>query len=149
MQILTLTYLEEALAVEDSAAKSARVLVAALVHGQMLCQIRLLREALVAGGPGAHEGPLTRMHAQVVEEVVPLAEEHVAVVEVALEDLDLAHGARVFVLEDAEAARLRHRLLDLDRAEVEVGAVLHAHPGAERDLLRELSVADIRVCNCD
>lgn len=45
----------------------------------MLVQVGFLREALRAAGLAAFERPLACVHAQVVEEVVPLAEEHVTV----------------------------------------------------------------------
>ena len=72
----------------------------------MFGQVRLLGEALIAPGLLAHKGSLTRMHPQVVKEVVPLAKEHLAtaVFVIALEYLYLAHCTRIFVTKDAEGA---------------------------------------------
>lgn len=89
------------------------------MHRQMLVQVSFLREALLATRFAALERPLARVHAQVVEEVVPLAEEHVAVGMLAQQYLHIALGARVLVLVDCELTRRRYLLVDLDLAEVE------------------------------
>ena len=101
---------------EGTLAELALWLVASLVYSHVLSQVGLLSEALITVNLLAYKGTLARMNSQVVEEVVPFAEEHVTVLVVALEDLNLAHRARILVLEDAEAASLGHGLVDLDRA---------------------------------
>lgn len=65
---------------------------------EVLVQVRFLRESLLAALEVAHEGPLARVHSQVVEEVVPLAEEKVAAVYFALQYFDVAVGAWVLKL---------------------------------------------------
>ena len=70
----------------------------------MLSQIGLLSEALIASWLIADERSLSSVHPQVIEEVMPLPEEHFASCLVALENLDLAHGAGIFVLEHSKCA---------------------------------------------
>ena len=139
------TYLEEVLVaiglVAESTLEGALGLLG--VHSQVLGQICLLREALVAAGLGAHKRPLARVHAQVVEEVVPLAEEHAAVLVVALEYFHLAHRSRVLVLVDAELARARYFLLDLHRTHIVVDAPLNVNLCVMWHLLRHLFVAQV------
>lgn len=54
------------------------------MHRQMLGKVRFLGEALIAAGFVADKRSLTRVHTQMVEEVVPLSEEHFATILVAL-----------------------------------------------------------------
>ena len=72
------------------------------MHGQMLRQVRLLREALVAAGLLAYKGSLSRVHSKVVEEVVPLAEKHLAVGKVTLQNLHLSLCSGILVLQNTE-----------------------------------------------
>ena len=134
------TYLEQVLSLQAAVAEFAAEFESPQMHGQMLRQVRLLREALVAAGLLAYKGSLSRVHSKVVEEVVPLSEKHLAVTLIALKNLDLAHCARIFIPEHAEGACRGHRLLDLDRAEIEVSAELHMNLRALRDLLLHLCV---------
>ena len=127
IKYLYTTYLQQVLSLQAAVAQSAAEFESALVHRQMLGQVRLLREALVASGLLAHKGSLPSVHSEVVEEVVPFPEKHLAVTLIALKNLDLAHGAGIFIPEHAEGAGRRHRLLDLNGAEIEVAAVLHMH----------------------
>lgn len=55
------------------------------------------------------------MYSQVVEEVVPLAEEHATLLVIALKDLDLAHSKWVLVLKHAEMASAWNCLVDFNR----------------------------------
>ena len=91
---------------------------------QMLSQVSLLGETLVAAKLLTDEWPLTRMHSQVIKEVMPLAEKHSAILVVAFQNLDLAHRARIFVFKNAKSAGRRDCLLDFNRTEVKVTAVL-------------------------
>lgn len=84
------------------------------MHFLMFGQICLLSKTLVASRLRAHERPLASVNSQVVEEVVPLSEEELAVVMVTLKDLDLAHRPWVLVLKDSELARVGHSFLYLD-----------------------------------
>ena len=54
------------------------------VHSEVLSQIGLLRETLRTTRLGAHERPLAGVHSQMVEKVMPFAEEHAALFVVAL-----------------------------------------------------------------
>ena len=134
------TYLEQVLSLQAAVAEFAAEFESSQMHGQMLRQVRLLREALVAAGLLAYKGSLSRVHSKVVEEVVPLSEKHLAVTLIALKNLDLAHCAGIFIPEHAEGACRGHRLLNLDRAEIEVTAELHMNLRALRDLLLHLCV---------
>ena len=86
-----LTYLAEVFVGERALAELALGCVAALVDSQVLRQVGLLGETLVAAGLLAYEGALPCMDPEMVEKVMPLAEEHAAVLEVALQNLHLAH----------------------------------------------------------
>ena len=99
---------------EAFVAVGAHLPVAAFVDSHMLCQIGLLSEALVAGGDLARERALTCVHAQVVKEVMPLSEEHGAVLVVALEYFDLSHRSRVLVSKDAKISRRWHCFINFD-----------------------------------
>mmetsp|Transcript_10211 Transcript_10211/g.13842 ORF Transcript_10211/g.13842 Transcript_10211/m.13842 type:complete len:98 (-) Transcript_10211:92-385(-) len=72
------------------------------VYSEVLGEVGLLGEALAAVGLATDEGALAGVHAQVVEEVVPLAEEHAALLMVALQNFHLPHSSRILVLENAE-----------------------------------------------
>ena len=90
----------------------------------MLSQIGLLSEALIASWLIADERSLSSVHPQVIEEVMPLPEEHSAVGVVALQYFDLAHRPRVFVSKNPEGARRGYCLIDPDVGKVKVGSVL-------------------------
>lgn len=113
------------------------------VHFLMFGQIRLLRETLVAAWLRAHKRPLACVNSQMVEEVVPLAEEELAVVMVALKDLDLAHRPWVLVLKDSELASVRHSFLYLDRVHRKTRTVLHVDLGILGDCLCDLIIRKI------
>ena len=83
------------------------------------------------------------MHAQVIEKVVPLAEEHAAVLVVALEDFHLAHRPRVLVLEDAELTGARYFLLDFYGTHVIVDTPLNMNLCVVRHLLGHVFVAEV------
>ena len=73
---------------------------------EVLVQVRLLSERLLATFETAGKGPFPRMHSQVVEEVVPLSEKEVTTIDFALQYFDVAVGARVLKLEHTEFACL-------------------------------------------
>ena len=94
-----------------AAARLSRLLLlASLMALNMLVQVRLLREAQVAAlvGVWARKWPLLRVDAQVVVEVVELAEELLAAHVVTLQDLLVAARLWVPVFENPELASARH-----------------------------------------
>ena len=110
------------------------------MHFLMFGQIGLLSKTLVASWLRAHERPLACVNSQMVEEVVPLSEEELAVVMVALKDLDLAHCPWVLVLKDSELARVGHSFLNLDRVHRKSRPVLHVDLSILRDCLCDLII---------
>lgn len=111
-----------------------------LMHGQMLCQVCLLREALEAAGLRADKGTFACMHAKMIEEVVPFAEEHAALLVVAFENLDLTHRSWVLVLEHSEISRAWHSLVDFNRAKIVVLTIAHMNLGIIGHLLCHLVI---------
>ena len=106
-------------------------------------EICLLRESLIAARLRADERALSSVHAQVVEEVVPLSENHAALFVVALQHHDLALRLRILVLEHAELARARNLLIYFDRAHIVVLAATHTNFDFLRYLLCHLCVTQI------
>ena len=80
-------------------------LLAPQVNCQMLIQICLLSEALVTTFLWAHKWSLLGMHSQMVKEIMPFAEKHLAVNKVAFQNFHLSLCARVFVLYHSELSR--------------------------------------------
>ena len=72
------------------------------MNRQMLVQIRLLGKALVAALLRAHKWSLFGVHSQVVEEIVPLAEKHLTVGEIALQNFNLSLSPWVFIFQNPE-----------------------------------------------
>ena len=85
-----------------------------VMNCQVFRQVGLLCEALEATGLTADEGALASVHAQMVEKVMPLSEEHATLLVVALQDFHLSHCPRVLVFEYTEFPSIRHCLLDFD-----------------------------------
>lgn len=109
------------------------------MHLHVLVQVGTLREAVAAAAHWALVWALVRVNAEVVEEVVPLAEVLAAVGAVALQDLDVALALGVLEGEDTEVLRGRHVLLDLHRPQVEGLARLHRHTHVVRDALEGIT----------
>ena len=110
----------------------------AIVDAHVLIQVRLLSECLMAVWVCALEGSLTRMRAQVVKEVMPLAENHVAVSKIALHHANPPFCLIVVVVEDTEIASLRNELLlNIDIVKVNILAQVHLHIGIGHDLLEQ------------
>ena len=100
------TYLENLRRCKYLAAHGTFLAFPTLVDGEVLVQVGFLCEALVAALIGAIERPLACVHTQVVEEVVPLTEVHLAASVLAEEYLYVALGAWVFELVDCEFERV-------------------------------------------
>ena len=92
---------------------------------------------------------LSCVYPKVVEEVMPLAEEHPAAVVVALQQLYVALRSRVLVLEHTEFAGRWDLLFDLNAREVKICSILNLHPGPGRDLFPNCGLLDLVTCNCD
>lgn len=75
------------------------------VDSQVLGEIGFLGEALIASRLLTDERALPSMNSQMIEKVMPLAEEHPAVVIVTFQNFDLSHCTRIFILVDAKFAR--------------------------------------------
>lgn len=75
------------------------------MHSQVLRQVCLLRETLIAAWLLTDKWSLASVNPQVIEEVVPFAKEHPAMLVVTLQNLDLSHCPRIFVLKDTKSAR--------------------------------------------
>lgn len=91
---------------ENFVAHLALLSLAALVDGSVLVEVGFLSEALVAARLRAVKRPFASVDAEVVEEVMPFPEKHLAATEVALQQLHVALGARVLVFVDAELSGL-------------------------------------------
>ena len=137
------TYLENVRRGEYLAAHWTFLAFPTLVDGEVLVQVGFLCEALVAALIGALERPLACVHTQVVEEVVPLTEVHLAASVLAEEYLYVALGAWVFELVDREFSRRGDLLVDLDLAEVEGGAQFHTDLGTFRHFVSDLGVLNL------
>ena len=119
----------------------------ALVNGQVLVEIGLLGEALIAAWLLADEGTLLGMHSEVVEEIMPLAEVHLAAFEVTLKNFDLSLGPWIFVLKNSELTSGWNLLIDLDRRKVKILSWLHMDFRAIWDLIPDLSVRNFTLVN--
>jgi len=84
------------------------------MHSQVLVQVGLLCEALVAALLLALEGALTGMHSEVVEEIVPLSEEHVAATVVTFKKLHISLGPWIFVFVNTELSGVRYLFVNFD-----------------------------------
>ena len=91
----------------------------------MLVQICLLGEALVAALLWAHKWSLFGVDSQVVEEVVPLAEKHLAVGKVTLQNFHLSLCSGILVLQNTEQPCGWDLLFYFYRAEVKILSWLH------------------------
>jgi len=78
----------------------------------------------------------------VIEEIVPLSEEHFAAFEIALENLDETMSFGVFVLENPEFTCLRHRLLYFQFRHVKVIPLDYFHSGSLWNLSPDRFVSD-------
>lgn len=85
----------------------------------MFVQVGSLSEAEFAVREGALVGALVSVDAQVVEEIVPLAEMFPALLVVTLQDLYVPLGLRILEGEYSELFRVRNMLFDLDGLKVE------------------------------
>ena len=110
------------------------------MHSQVLRQVCLLRETLIAAWLLTDKWSLASVNPQVIEEIVPFTKEHTATVMVTLQNLHLAHSTRIFVFKDAKSARCWYRLLDLNRTKVEVAASLDVNQSICGYLLLHLRV---------
>ena len=89
-------------------------LFAAIMNRQMLVQICLLGEALVAAWLRANEWSFLSVHSEMIEEVMPLAEKHLAVVKIALQYFHLSLGSWILILQNPEFSRRWDLLFYLD-----------------------------------
>ncbi len=80
----------------------------------MFGEIRLLSETLVASSNLAHKRSFTCVNPKVIEKVMPLSEEHAAVVVITFKNFDLAHCARILISVNSEFSRVWHSLINLD-----------------------------------
>ena len=85
-----------------------------LVHVEMLVQVGLLGESLVAARLCAEEWALTGVDAEMVKEVVPLSEMHIAVRVVTFQYLDITLSSRIFVSVYTELFGGWNMLVNLD-----------------------------------
>ena len=97
---------------ETSIAVLAEELLFALVNHKMLVQVGLLGERMVTALDRAVVWPLTGVDPQVVEEVVPLSKDLLAVGVGACKESDDSSVVRVLVLIDHEVLGGRHMLVD-------------------------------------
>ena len=115
-----------------------------VMHTYMLVQVGLLREGLPTILVGALKGPLARVRAQVVEEVVPLSKDHRAAGEVAFHYANSSLGLLVLEAEHAERTGFRDVVvIDVDVVHVNVLAQLHLHVRVRQDLLEQKLVASL------
>lgn len=95
----------------------------------MLVEIGLLGKGLATVEVRALEGPLACVCAKVVEEIVPFAERHVAVIQITLHQAVPSVGPGVLVLDQAETPGLGHEVsVDAVLKEVDRAAWLHNDP---------------------
>jgi hypothetical protein len=136
-------YLELLIRLEALPALATGWSLALLMHCDVLVQVGFLGERLVTLGLGTQEGTLTGMHAEMVKEVVPLAEEHLASRVVTFEELDMPLGPWIFILEDSELASGRNLLFYFDAVEIKVCSALYRNSGAERNLVSNHCLLDL------
>ena len=116
----------------------------AIVDANMLVQVSLLGESLLAVRVSALERPLARVSAQMVKEVVPFAEDHVAIGEVAFHNANSALRFLVLVVENAEVSCLGHVLtLNVNVVEVDVLTEVNLNIGVRKNPLEELDVVSL------
>ena len=106
-------------------------------------EVGFLRKCLTTTREAANERTFTSVDAQVVEEVVPLAEEHGATHVVALQDLHLAARPRVFELEDPEVAGTWNRFLHFEVCKVKLMAGNNFHHRSLRNFLSYFLVLNV------
>ena len=128
------------LCLKTAVAYLACIFVASKMYGQVFGQVGFLSETLIAARSLADEGTLTRVHPQVVEEVVPLAEKHLAATLIALEYLYLAHGSWVLVAVDTEGSSRGNRLFNFNCVKVKVFSTLYVDLSIFRHLILHVNV---------
>lgn len=106
-----------------------------LMNEDVLVQISLLGERLVAIVIWTLKGSFTSMHSQMVEEIMPFSEKHMAASSIAFKDLHLSLGLRILIFEDSEVSGVRRLFINLYAIEVEVLAM---------DYLYIYSLGDLR-----
>ncbi len=112
----------------------------------MLVEVSTLGEAIPAVREVADVRSLIGVDAQVVEEVVPLAEPLVTTLVLTLEDFVEALGLGVLVGKDTEALCVWDVLLDLDRVEIEGISRLYGNHHISGDLVECFTDASQLVC---
>lgn len=135
--------MEDCMRVEAARTVFADELLSPGVHNQVFVQVGLLGETLHAAGLLADEGPLLCVDAKMVEEVVPLAEEHCAPFVVTLEDFNVSLGAWVLVPKHSESSGGRYFFFNFDGAEIKVAAILHMDTSAVWNLAADFIFADL------
>jgi hypothetical protein len=84
------------------------------MYGQMLVQVGFLGEALVTAVLLAPERALTGVDSQVVEEVMPFSEEHVAAAVVTFQKLHISLGPWIFVFINTKLSGVRYLFINFD-----------------------------------
>jgi hypothetical protein len=115
-----------------------------VVDAHVLVEVRLLGESLTAVLVVTLEGSFPRVRAQVVKEVVPLAEDHVAALEVALHHADAALRLLVLEAEDAEALGLGDVVVvNVDVVQVDVFAKVYFDILVVQNAFQEIFVSQL------
>ena len=109
---------------ETSIAVFAEELLFALVNHKMLVQVGLLGERMVTALDRAVVWPLTGVDSQVVEEVMPLSKDLLAVGVGACEESDDSPVVGVLILIDHEVLGGRHVLVDANLMQIELRALV-------------------------
>lgn len=113
------------------------------MHSQVFVQIGLLSKALGAAWFVAFKWSFSCVHAQMIEEVVPLPEEHLATLVIALQDFDVALCPRVFILEYSKLPCFWNIFIDFDCGEVKVVTHLNEYFGTFWYFVSDLFVSNV------
>jgi hypothetical protein len=105
---------------KDFVAHRAFLPLSPLVDSKMLVEISLLCKTLVATRFFAFEWSLTCVDSQMVEEIMPLSEKHVAPAVITFKKFHISLGPWIFVFIHTEFPCVRNLFINFDRVKVEV-----------------------------
>ena len=113
------------------------------MNSQVLIQIRFLCKALVTARLLTTERPFTCVDSQMIEEIMPLSEVHVAILVVAFKNLDISLGSWIFVFEYAKQPCGGNLLINFNGAKIKGVTSFNKDVCSFRDFISDLTVSDV------
>jgi hypothetical protein len=113
------------------------------MNSQVLIQIRLLCKALVTARFLTTERPFTCVDSQMVEEIMPLSEVHVAIQVVAFKNLDIPLGSWILIFEYTKQPCRGNLLINFNRAKIKCVTSFNKDVSSFGDFISDLTVGDV------